>query len=121
MKRGVVPVTDPKIDPELAEELSAARAARPGDRPIEVIIEVAGAADVPPGDDRAEALAEMERTLGALQKRLVARLEQLGAEVERSALANVLFTALTPDQIAEVATHPDVKAIRANREQQVTT
>ncbi|MGH2692218.1 MAG: hypothetical protein ACRDHM_06910 [Actinomycetota bacterium] len=114
-------MTDPKIDPELAEELSAARATRPADHPIEVIVEVAGEAEAPLGDDRAAALAEMERTLGALQGRLVARLEQLGAQVQRSALANVLFTALTPDQITEVAAHPDVKAIRANREQQVTT
>lgn len=112
---------DSKIDPELEEEMSAVRAAGRGDRSIQVIIEVTGQADVPRSQDRTAALQGMERQVQALQKRLMGRLDELGVLVQRSLLANALFTALRPDQITEIAQHPDVKAIRLNREQQVTT
>lgn len=114
-------MADLKIDAGLQEEIRRAEAAGQADRAIPVIVECAGYVEGAWGEDRKAELERMERRLGELQARVLDRLGELGASgVQRSALSNALFTALTPAQIGEIAAHPDVKQVRLSREEQVT-
>lgn len=67
-------------------------------------------------------LDELERRVGRRQAAIVARLAELGeADVDQMTLANALAARLAPAQIDDIASRDDVKFVRLNREEQVTT
>src|SRR5262249_26806005 len=68
-------------------------------------------------------LAALEREVSELQRPMVERLRELGAgaTIRQHILANAVSAELTPTGIAEMAKRPDVRLIRLEREDQVTT
>lgn len=106
------------IEPALAEELRRS----PAGAAIPVIIEHVRTVEAPSGTDPGGALAALDRRTGLLQRGIVARLAELGVrDARRAALANALFATLTPAQIEAIAAHPDVRMVRGNRPEAVTT
>ena len=115
-------MAEEKIEPRLAEELQ--RIAQSGSPPgrIPVIIEHFKVASST-GGERAGGLAALEREVHKLQQPIVERLRELGAgaAIQQHVLANAVSAELTPAEIAEMARHPDVRLIRLEREDHVTT
>ena len=111
-----------RIDPELAGEIHRIEHGHDHGRTIAVVIECVGEVEAGGDDDRAAGLERMEQHLHTLQRRVRERLDQLGvSRVEGSALVNALFASLTPAQINDIASHPDVRIVRLSRPEQVTT
>src|SRR5262249_54445096 len=75
------------------------------------------------GGERGAGLAALEREVSELQRPMVERLRELGAgaTIRQHILANAVSAELTPAGIAELAKRPDVRLIRLEREDQVTT
>lgn len=116
-------MAEPKIDPRLAEELRRLELTGEQARTIPVIIE--HAVGIVPGSDE-DPVRELDRIQEAVrqsQQGIVARLSELGAGegVEQATLANSLAARLTPPQIADIAGRSDVKIIRLDRADYVTT
>ena len=115
-------MAEEKIEPALAEELERIDQAGSPTTRIPVIIEhVTVASSI--GGDRAGGVAALEREAHKLQQPIVERLRELGAgaAIRQHVLANAVSAELTPVQIAEMAKHPDVRLIRLEREDHVTT
>jgi hypothetical protein len=116
-------MAEPKIDPRLAAELERLGRAGERERTVPVIIE--HAVGVVPGCDE-DPVGELDRMREAVrrsQQGIVARLSELGAGegVEQATLANSLAARLTYAQIADIAGRSDVKLIRLDRADYVTT
>lgn len=72
-------------------------------------------------EDRQAALDDLATRIQDRQASIVGRLEELGAEARVQALANAVTTTLTPPQLAEIAELDEVKIIRHERLDPVTT
>jgi hypothetical protein len=109
-----------KFDPTLEAEMDQAEATGASDRMIPVLIAHAGA---PVQAEEGEQLEHLERRVKELQRGIMTRLSELGAEERAQALvlANVVSADLTPAEITELAKLEDVRAIHLNRQQNVTT
>jgi hypothetical protein len=107
------------IDPNLAEEIRRVQAEGDPHRRIPALIELSEPLEVPPGAQ----MAELERRARERQAGVVEHLSRLGVSsgVQRSTLANAVSVALTPEEIAEIARRDDVRVIRLDRAEQVTT
>jgi hypothetical protein len=111
-----------KLDPRLAEEIRRVAQSGSPTRRIPVIIEHVKAASAI-GGERGMGRAALEREVRELQGPIVERLRELGAgaTIRQHVLANAVSAELTPEGIAEMAKHPDVRLIRLAREEPVTT
>ena len=107
------------IDPNLAEEIRRVQAAGGQHRRIPVLIELSEPAEAPPGGR----LDDLERRARERQAGVVEQLSRLGlgASVRQSTLANAVSVQLTPEEIAQIAERDDVRMIRFDRAEQVTT
>jgi len=115
-------MAEEKLDPRLADELKRVVQAGSPTRPIPVIIEHVKTAS-PADGERGAGLAALEREVSKLQRPMVERLRELGAgaTIRQHILANAVSAEPTPTEIAEMAKRPDVRLIRLEREDQVTT
>ena len=74
-----------------------------------------------PRQGGAPGLGDLAERIRHAQDALVRTLAELGAkDVRRAMLANALSATLTPAAIDEVAARDDVRALRLDREEQVT-
>ena len=111
-----------KLEDKLEAEMEEAEASGATDRRIPVLIEHTDV--LIPSEDATDAqLEDLERRTKELQQRIMSRLSELGAQerAHQLALANVVSADLSPSEIKEVAKLADVRAIRLNRQQNVTT
>ncbi|MGH2692216.1 MAG: S8 family peptidase [Actinomycetota bacterium] len=72
-------------------------------------------------EDRRAALNELARRIEQAQAPIVAKLGEIGAEARIQALTNAVTTTLTPAQLAQIAELDEVKIIRHERLDPVTT
>lgn len=104
----------------LAQEIDAAIATGKDD-PIPVIIEhadVISAQEGPSGGG----IGDLEARVKKSQQGIVEQLRKSGApDIQQSVLANVITATLKPPAIEAVADREDVRIIRLNREEQVTS
>ena len=110
-----------KLEDKLEAEMEEAEASGTTDCRIPVLIEHTDV--LIPSEDATDAqLEDLERRTKELQQGIMSRLSELGAEerAHQLALANVVSADLAPGEIKEVAKLGDVKAIRLNRQQNVT-
>ena len=106
------------IEPNLAEEIRRVQAADDPHRRIPVLIELGEPVEVPPGGQ----IDELERRTRERQAGVVEHLSRLGVgPVSQSTLANAVGAELTAAEIAEIAERDDVRMIRLDRAEQVTT
>ena len=106
------------IDPNLAEEIRRVQAAGDPRRRNPVLVELGQPAEAPPGGQ----MGDLERQARESQAGVVEHLSRLGASgVRQSVLANAVGVELTPAEIAEIAQREDVRMIRFDRAEQVTT
>ena len=107
------------IEPNLAEEIRRVQAADGPHRRIPVLIELAESVQVSPGGQ----IDELERRVREHQTGVVEHLAKLGVDsgVRQATLANAISVALTPAEIEEIAARDDVRTIRLDREEYVTT
>ena len=109
-----------KLEPRLRAEIDQAEAVGAGDRKIPVLVE--HTRTVASSEAAPEQLDVLERHISDLQRGILARLSELGGgeSVYQLSLVNAIGADLTPSQIKGLAEHSDVRAIRLNRQQQVT-
>jgi hypothetical protein len=112
-----------KLDPKLEAEIEQAEAVGATDRTIPVLIEHKEAPVPAGGITEDEQLRDLEQRVSELQQGIMSHLVELGAEdrAQQLALANVISAQLTPREVRELAKLKDVRAIRLNRQQNVTT
>jgi hypothetical protein len=111
-----------KLEDKLEAEMVEAEASGATDRRMPVLIEHTDV--LVPSEDATDAqLEDLERRTKELQKEIMSRLSELGAQerAHQLTLANVVSADLSPNEIKEVAKLADVRAIRLNRQQNVTT
>jgi hypothetical protein len=111
-----------KLEGKLEAEMEETEASGATDRRIPVLIEHTDVL-VPSGEATEAQLEDLERRTKELQQGIMSRLSELGAEerAHQLALANVVSADLTPREIRELAKLEDVRTIRLNRQQNVTT
>ena len=116
------PSPSAKLEPRLAQELAAARATGSMSKPVPVIIELATPLRIGAVSRRPQTIESVERRGHRLQRKLVARLIELGARhIQQVSLVNAVSAELRPTQIPLIAAHPDVRIVRLARREQVTT
>jgi hypothetical protein len=111
-----------KLDREVEAEIEQAEAIGATEPRIPVLIEHSDIL-VPSGGATEEQFEDLEHRVMELQQGIMSRLSELGAEdrAQQLALVNVVSADLTPREIRELAKLADVRAIRLNRQQNVTT
>lgn len=110
-----------KIEPRLLREIARLESVGQLDLKIPILIQLVH--DLGPLAQREAPLDEAEEArLQVSHRDLLNRLAEMGVgdDLQRLELANALETHLTPAQIHEIASHPDVKRIIWNREELVT-
>jgi hypothetical protein len=114
---------DGKIDPALEQELDRLAANSLADRPVPVIIEHVEPASVTGEGDPSTQMSELERRVRGQQSGILEQLRDLGVggTPRQLTLANAVAAELTPSQVEEISTHPDVKRIHLARMEKVTT
>jgi hypothetical protein len=103
-------------------ELEAAERAGLSDKPISILIELVDAVRAPKTASRRQAMKTMEQHSNRLQKALVARLVELGAQnIQQAAIVNAVSADLAPPRVPLIAGRPDVRIVRLARLEDATT
>ncbi len=110
-----------KIEAALLEEMRRAESSGGAQGTISVLIEHAQPAGSGGSGSRVE-FSELEDHARKATLSIRKRLDELGAKgpVHALTLASAIEARLTPGQIREIASHPDVKRILWNRAEKVT-